>query len=47
MPGQIIRRGDRKWLVRIYLGADPQTGKRQYFSKTIHGAAGSVQQCTA
>ena len=37
MPGQIVKRGDGKWLVRISLGADPQTGKRQYFSKTIHG----------
>ena len=38
MPGQIIKRGGRKWLVRIYLGTDPQTGKRMYVGKTIQGS---------
>jgi len=37
MPGQLIKRGDRKWLVRIFMGRDPQTGKRQYFSHTVNG----------
>ena len=37
MPGQLIKRGERKWLVRIYMGVDPQTGKRQYFSRMVHG----------
>ena len=37
MAGQLIRRGDRKWLVRIYMGADPQTGKRQYFNHMVNG----------
>ena len=37
MAGQLIKRGDRKWLVRIYMGRDPQTGKRQYFSRTVNG----------
>ena len=36
--GQIRRRGDRKWLVSIYLGTHPDTGKRVYRSKTIHGS---------
>jgi integrase len=35
--GQIIKRGERKWLVRIYIGDHPETGKRIYRSKTIHG----------
>ena len=35
--GTIVRRGDRKWLVRIYLGTHPETGKRVYRSKSIHG----------
>ncbi len=34
MAGQIIRRGDRKWLVRIYLG----TGKRRYHNHTVRGS---------
>lgn len=34
--GQIRRRGDRKWLVTVFLGRDA-TGKRRYKAKTIHG----------
>lgn len=36
MADQLIERGERKWLVQIYLarGAD---GKRKYFNKTVHG----------
>src|SRR5437867_2236555 len=37
MAGQIIPRGDRTWLVRVYLGRDPKTGKRIYQGHTIHG----------
>ena len=36
MAGQIIRRGDRTWLVRIYQGLD-ENGKRRYLNKTIRG----------
>ena len=38
MPGQTIRRGRDKWLVRIFLGRDPATGKRRYHNQTIHGS---------
>ncbi len=37
MAGQIRRRGDRTWLVRVYLGRDPATGSRKWLSKTVHG----------
>jgi integrase len=37
MPGQIINRGERTWLVRVFLGRDPQTGKREYYNETVHG----------
>ena len=37
MAGQLIERGERKWLVRVYLGRGPD-GKRKYFNKTIHGS---------
>jgi integrase len=37
MPGQIINRGKNVWLVRVFLGRDPQTGKRQYSNETVHG----------
>lgn len=36
MAGQIIKRGDNTWLVRIYLGRDAN-GKREYLNKTVHG----------
>lgn len=36
MSGQVIRKGDRRFLIRWFLGRDPK-GKRRYSSKTIHG----------
>lgn len=36
MAGQLIKKGERKWLVRIFLGRDGN-GKRDYFNKLIHG----------
>ncbi len=35
--GSINRRGERKWLVKIYLGTHPDTGKRIYRAETVHG----------
>jgi hypothetical protein len=35
--GQIVARGASTWLVRVYLGRDPQTGTRKYHNQTIHG----------
>jgi hypothetical protein len=37
MAGQIISRGERTHLVRLYVGRDPQTGKRKYEGHTVHG----------
>jgi hypothetical protein len=36
MAGQIIKRGDKTWLVRIFQGRD-EKGKRRYVNKTIRG----------
>jgi site-specific recombinase XerD len=36
MAGQIIRKGDRKWPVRVVIGRDG-AGKRRYVSKLVHG----------
>src|SRR2546429_2992357 len=36
MAGQIIKRGDKRWLVRIFQGRD-ENGKRRYVNKTIRG----------
>ena len=32
--GQIIARGERRWLVRVYLGRDRETRKRTYHNRT-------------
>jgi integrase len=40
--GQIIERGERRFLVRVFLGRDGQ-GKRQYHNKTIHGTKRDAQ----
>ena len=42
--GQLIPRGERKWLVRWHVGQDPDTGKYRYSSKTIHGTKRDAQQ---
>ena len=34
--GQIIPRGPKTWLIRVFNGRDAN-GKRQYHSKTVHG----------
>lgn len=36
MAGQIIKRGDRTWLIRIFMGRDA-IGKQKFHHKTIHG----------
>jgi len=41
--GQIIARGDRRWLIRVYLGRDHQTKKRNYHTRTIHGSMREAQ----
>ena len=42
--GQIIDRGENRWLVRASLGREPKTGTRRYHSKTIHGTKREVSQ---
>jgi integrase len=34
---QIIRRGSSTWLVRIYVVRDPETRRRKYIGRFIHG----------
>ncbi len=41
--GQIICRGSSTWLVRIYIGRDPETRWRKYIGKFIHGGLRSAQ----
>ena len=42
-PGQIIRRGPKTWLVRVYAGRDPVARKRTYIGKYVHGALRDAQ----
>jgi integrase len=42
--GQIIARGQSTWLVRVYLGRDPQTGTRKYHNHTVHGSFREAQR---
>lgn len=43
MNGQIIKRGENTWYIRIFLGRDAG-GKRKYFNKTIHGTKKDAQK---
>jgi hypothetical protein len=36
--GQIIARGERRWLVRVYLGRDSEMRKRTYHNQTVYGS---------
>jgi integrase len=42
--GQIIARGQSTWLVRVYVGRDPETGTRKYHNQTIHGPFREAQR---
>jgi hypothetical protein len=41
--GQIVRRGPRTWLVRVYNGRNCETKKRRYLNQTIHGGLRAAQ----
>ena len=34
---QIVRRGTRTWLVRVYHCRDSETKKRKYLNQTVYG----------
>ena len=41
--GQIIARGERRWLVRVYLGRDSEMRKRTYHNRTVYGSLRNAQ----
>lgn len=43
MAGQLIQRGEKTWLVRVFMGRD-SAGKRIYHNKTIHGNKKDAQR---
>ncbi|HYE72528.1 MAG TPA: integrase [Blastocatellia bacterium] len=42
MAGQIIKRGENTWLVRIFTGRD-ESGKRHYHNHTVRGTKKDAQ----
>lgn len=42
--GQIVSRGRRSWLVRVFLGRDRETRRRRYHNRTVHGSARRAQE---
>lgn len=40
--GQLVPRGERTWLVRIFLGRDG-SGRRRYYNRTVHGTKKDAQ----
>ncbi|HEU4510554.1 MAG TPA: N-terminal phage integrase SAM-like domain-containing protein [Pyrinomonadaceae bacterium] len=43
MAGQIIKRSEKTWVVRIFQGGD-ENGKRRYVNKTIHGTKKNAEK---
>ncbi len=41
---QVIQKGPKRWLVRVFLGRDPTTGKRRYYSKSLRGTKTQATQ---
>jgi hypothetical protein len=41
--GQIIARGDRRWLIRVYLGRGQDTNRRKNHNRIIHGPMREAQ----
>jgi integrase len=44
MAGQLIKRGENKWLVKLFMGRDPQTGKKRFHTKMVHGPKKDAQK---
>lgn len=42
--GSMQPKGPGRWLVRVYLGEDPATGKRRYSSEVVQGTKRDAQQ---
>lgn len=42
--GQIVARGERRWLVRVFLGRDLRTRRRRYHNRTVRGTLRVAQR---
>ena len=43
MAGNITKRGENRWQVKVFLGRDPDTGKQKFHNKTINGTKKDAQ----
>jgi len=43
MAGNITKRGEDRWQIKVFLGRDPETGKQLVHNKTIHGTKRDAQ----
>jgi integrase len=41
--GRLISRASHRWLVRVSIGRDPETGTRKYHNKTVRGSSREAQ----
>jgi hypothetical protein len=44
--GQIIRRGAQMWMVRIYVGRDPETRKRHVSGAIWYRLRDEIRRCS-
>lgn len=47
MRGSVDRRGADSWRVRVYLGRHPETGKRRFATRTVHGTRKDADEACA
>lgn len=47
MAGQLIQRGKNIWLIRVFLGRDPQTQKKLFDNRTFHGTKKDAERVMA
>ena len=47
MAGQLIPRGKNVWLIRVFLGRDPQTQKKLFDNRTFHGTKKDAERVMA
>jgi integrase len=46
MPGQLLKRGERRWLIRVFVGRDAR-GKRTYENQTVLGTKREAEAALA
>jgi len=47
MRGSMRQRSEGSWELRVFVGRDPLTGRRQYVTKTVHGGKRDAQRALA